>query len=174
MLKPKIGVYPGTFDPITSGHLDIITRSLLVVDVLVIAIAEHSNKDPIFSLTERLEMARHDVDNWVKNNQASLSPEQEVEVVTFNGLLVDFAKKCGSSVLIRGLRAVSDFEYEFQMSCMNSKLDTEIQTIFLPASEKTHFISSRFVKEVAMLGGDVSGFVSANVLEKLKHKLRER
>src|SRR3989338_3858145 len=142
MIKKKIAIYPGTFDPITFGHIDIIKRALEICDKLVVAIAKDNSKNPLFSLDEKFER-----------------------------LLVNFAEKKGDKIIIRGLRAVSDFEYEFQMFGMNSKLNPNIQTVFLPASEKHHFIASKFVKEVMKLGGDVSNFVSKNVLQKLKQKL---
>lgn len=157
-MAQRIGIYPGTFDPITNGHMDIIRRALAVVDVLVIAVAEDTQKTPIFTLKERTEM--------VKKDTASLG--KRVRVVSFNGLLVDFAKKQKATIIIRGLRAVSDFEYEFQMAGMNAKLSPKIQTVFLSASESTHFISSRFVREIARLGGEVNCLVSKNVAGKLK------
>jgi pantetheine-phosphate adenylyltransferase len=162
-VQPKIGIYPGTFDPITNGHLDIIRRALTVVDILIIAIAADTNKTPLFSQTERADMVQREVAQF---NTCG----KQIEARPFTGLLVDFAKASGSSLIIRGLRAVSDFEYEFQMSCMNSKLEPAIETVFLPASDRTQFISSRFVKEIARLGGDISGFVPPYVESKLlKH-----
>jgi pantetheine-phosphate adenylyltransferase len=154
-LADRIGIYPGTFDPITNGHLDIIKRALDVVDTLIIGVADDIPKTPIFSLEERVELVKQDV--------ALLAEGKRVEVLPFNGLLMDFANKHGAKIVIRGLRAVSDFEYEFQMACMNAKLRPEVQTIFLAASENTHFISSRFVKEIARLKGDISCLVSKNV-----------
>lgn len=153
----RIAVYPGTFDPITAGHLDIIKRALKICDKLIIAIAADTAKTPIFSVKERVLMVENDVE--LLNGT--------IEVKGFEGLLVNFAKENGASVIIRGLRAVSDFEYEFQMSGMNSKLNPEIQTVFLPASEVTHFIASKFVKQIVNLGGDVKGLVSDAVKEKL-------
>jgi pantetheine-phosphate adenylyltransferase len=157
----KTAIYPGTFDPITVGHMDIIKRALKIVDRLVVAVAKDTSKNPLFSVEERVEIVRREV--------AEINQDNIIEVVGFEGLLIDFAKQKKSEIIVRGLRAVSDFEYEFQMSGMNSKLDPDIQTIFLPASESAHFIASRLVKEVARLGGDVSAFVSKNVEQEL-HK----
>ena len=159
----KIAIYPGTFDPITFGHIDIIKRASQLFDHLIIASAKDSNKNPLFSLDERVELIQHEIKN--------LHLENQVSVEKFEGLLVEFAKQKNAKIIIRGLRAVSDFEYEFQMFGMNSKLDPDIQTIFLPASETNHFIASKLVKEVAKLGGDISKFVSKNVATQLEKKL---
>lgn len=161
MKNLKTAIYPGTFDPITFGHLDIIKRALKIVDRLVIAVARDSAKNPLFSVAQRVELVKQEV--------AHINQDNVIEVVGFEGLLIDFARQKKSEIIIRGLRAVSDFEYEFQMFGMNSRLDPSIQTIFLPASESAHFIASRLVKEVARLGGDVSSFVSKNVEQEL-HK----
>ena len=161
----RIAVYPGTFDPITLGHVDIIKRALAIVDELVIGVAQHTNKTPIFTLEERVAMVEHDL--------ATFFPDKKVTVFGFEGLLVDFAKTHHATILIRGLRAVSDFEYEFQMAGMNARLDVNLQTVFLPASENTHFIASRFVKEICRLGGDVNAFVSDHVKEKLLSYYRD-
>ena len=153
----RTAVYPGTFDPITLGHIDIIKRAVKIVDKLIIAVAVDTAKTPIFSLEERVRMVKDDIKEF----------DEKIEVVGFEGLLVNFAKENKAGVIIRGLRAVSDFEYEFQMSGMNSKMNPDIQTVFLPASESTHFIASRFVKEIVRLGGDVDELVSGNVKSKL-------
>src|SRR5690606_38922581 len=143
----RIAVYPGTFDPITKGHRDIIQRAALLFDKIIIAIAVNAGKSPIFSLQERLQLVQHEVE--------ALSIEkniQNIEVQTFGTLLVDFAKQAGARILIRGLRAVSDFEYELQLVGMNNSLSPELETIFLMASERYQFISSSMIKEVAQLG----------------------
>jgi pantetheine-phosphate adenylyltransferase len=160
----KIAIYPGTFDPITFGHIDIIKRASQLFDHLIIASAKDSNKNPLFSLDERVELIKHEI--------ANLRLESKVSVEKFEGLLVEFAKQKNAKIIIRGLRAVSDFEYEFQMFGMNSKLEPDIQTIFLPASENHHFIASKLVKEVARLRGDISKFVSPNVIEALNKKIK--
>ena len=157
----RIGIYPGTFDPITVGHLDIIKRALHVVDKLVIAVALDTGKEPVFDLALRGKLVEEDL--------ATLGEDaRRVSVKTFSGLLVNYAEEVGATLIIRGIRAVSDYEYEFQMACMNSRLNPSIETVFLTASEDTHFISSRFVKQIARLGGDISSFVSPNVAEQLK------
>lgn len=158
----KTGIYPGTFDPITVGHGDIIERGLKLVDHLIIAVAEDIPKTPIFTPQDRVALVKAELSRLPKKDAARVS------VMAFQGLLVDFAKKHNACTIIRGLRAISDFEYEFQMACMNTRLSPEIQTVFLPASEDTHFISSRFVKEIARLGGDISEFVSAEAAKKLR------
>lgn len=152
----QIAIYPGTFDPITLGHMDIIKRAIKIVDRLIIAVAMDSAKTPLFSLDERVAMVKSDV-------QPLVDAGADIKVEGFTGLSVKFANDHHASILIRGLRAASDFEYEFQMAGMNSKLDSAIQTVFLPASEGNHFIASRVVKEVVKLGGDVSGLVSPSV-----------
>ena len=160
----RICLFPGTFDPVTLGHIDIIKRASQLFDHLIIASAKDSNKNPLFSLDERVELIQHEIKN--------LHLENQVSVEKFEGLLVEFAKQKNAKIIIRGLRAVSDFEYEFQMFGMNSKLEPQVQTIFLPASENHHFIASKLVKEVARLRGDISKFVSANVVEALNKKIK--
>lgn len=163
MAGQRIGIYPGTFDPVTNGHLDIIKRAATLVDKLVVAVSINAGKGPIFSVEERAALLRGEIAD-AKNGLSSA-----IEVVTFDSLLVRFADEMGAKVIIRGLRAVSDFEYEFQMAGMNARLSPGIETVFLMASERSHFISSRFVKEIQRLGGDVSQFVSPRVVEALKH-----
>jgi pantetheine-phosphate adenylyltransferase len=158
----RIGIYPGTFDPVTSGHMDIVRRALKVVDKLVIGVAQETYKDNMFDLSMRAKLVQSEVDAF-PNGEG-----KRVEVKPFEGLLVDFAKREKADLLIRGLRAVSDFEYEFQMAAINTKLYPQMETVFLTASESTHFISSRFVKQIARLGGDISAFVSPNVARVLK------
>jgi pantetheine-phosphate adenylyltransferase len=159
MTKKIIGIYPGTFDPITNGHADIIARASKITDELILAISTSYSKNPMFSIEERCRLAQIYLEKY---NIAS-----NVRVMQFEGLLVNFAKKIGATVIIRGLRAVSDFEYEFQMACMNSRLEDSIETIFLPASEKNQFVSSRFTKEIASLGGDISSFVIPEIQKKV-------
>ena len=159
----KTAIYPGTFDPITFGHLDIIKRASTLFDKIIIGVARDNAKNPLFTTEERVKL--------IKNEITALDNYQNIEVESFEGLLVDFAKYKKSYILIRGLRAVSDFEYEFQMHGMNNKLNPDLQTVFLPASENHHFIASKLVKEVAKLNGDISHFVSQNVVKELKKKL---
>ena len=158
MTAPRTGVYPGTFDPVTNGHMDIITRATGIVDRLVVGVAINAGKGPLFSLDERVTMLENEVAK-MRNNGA------EVVVRSFEGLLTDFATLCGASLIVRGLRAVTDFEYEFQMTGMNARLNPDVETIFLMASDKHQFISSRLVKEIGSLGGDISHFVSPRVRE---------
>lgn len=159
----RIGIYPGTFDPITFGHMDIIRRALRVVDKLIIGVALDSAKEPIFDVEQRSALVRSDI-------KALGEDAKRIEVKGFSGLLVTFAREEKATLLIRGLRAVSDFEYEFQMASVNNKIAAEIETVFLTASDATHFISSRFVKQIARLGGDVSKFVSPTVADALRQE----
>ena len=165
MAKPRIGVYPGTFDPITNGHVDIIRRATRVVDKLIVGVAENIGKQPLFEIDERVEMVRDEI--------AALSGDvsKAVEATSFDVLLMDFVVGSGASMVLRGLRAMSDFEYEFQMAGMNARLNAEVETVFLMASESHQFISSRFVKEIALLGGDVSSFVPPRTLERIKRRV---
>jgi pantetheine-phosphate adenylyltransferase len=156
----RVGVYPGTFDPITRGHLDIIKRGTRIVDRLIVAVARNDGKGPLFPTDERVEMVRDDIRPIVEAGA-------RIDVVWFSNLLVHFARDVGATLIIRGLRAVSDFEYEFQMAGMNGKIDPEIETLFLMASDRNQFISSRFVKEIGRLGGDISPFVSPLVAQRL-------
>jgi pantetheine-phosphate adenylyltransferase len=164
----RIGLYPGTFDPATRGHLDIIDRAAKLVDTLVIGVAANAGKGPLFSLEERVALLEAEIAPIVHRNGS------RIEVRPFDCLLIEFARRIGARVIIRGLRAVSDFEYEFQMAGMNARLDPGIETVFLMASEGVHFISSRFVKEIALLGGDISPFVSAPVIARIAAKVSER
>lgn len=161
-----IGIYPGTFDPVTNGHVDIIARAAKVVHRLVVGVAENVGKAPLFPLEERVELVRAETDAIAARTGT------EIVVTSFNGLLIDFAHRVNAGVIMRGLRAVSDFDYEFQMAGMNHRLDSEVETVFLMASERHQFISSRFVKEIARLGGDVSSFVPALTLERTLARVR--
>ena len=161
MIQPRVGIYPGTFDPITNGHSDIIRRAAKLVDHLIIGVARNDGKGPLFATDERVEIVRDEVAH-LENGDA-----ERIDVLPFDSLLVSFAQSVGAKIVIRGLRAVSDFEYEFQMAGMNARLNTEIETVFLMASDRYQFISSRFVKEIGALGGEVSHFVSKNVAERL-------
>ena len=161
----RIGIYPGTFDPITNGHMDIITRAAKhLCDRLVISVAINAGKAPLFSLEERTALVKAEIESLPEDLSA------KVEVKPFSGLLMHWAESCGAELIVRGLRAVSDFEYEFQMTGMNAKLNREVETVFLMSSERHQFISSRFVKEIRQLGGDVSPFVSPRVMHALDGK----
>ena len=163
-MAARVGLYPGTFDPITNGHLDIIQRAMQLVDHLVVAVAENAGKGPLFTCAERVEMVQQEL-STLKNPRGTT-----VEVKPFATLLVNFTHSVGANVIIRGLRAVSDFEYEFQMAGMNSRIANDIETVFLMSSERCQFISSRFVKEIGRLDGDISSFVSARVMGQLQQK----
>lgn len=161
-MTTRIGLYPGTFDPVTNGHLDIIGRAAKLVDKLVIGVAINRDKGPLFSLAERVEL--------VETECARFAGKIVIEVRPFDTLLMKFAEEVGASVIVRGLRAVSDFEYEFQMVGMNQKLNPNIETVFLMADPTCQAIASRLVKEIARLKGDVSQFVPAEVERRLKSK----
>ncbi len=149
----RTAIYPGTFDPITLGHVDVIQRGLKLFDRVIIGVAANPNKGPTFSLDERLAMVRE-----------TFADEARVEAVAFSGLLVDLARAQGAHAILRGLRAASDFEYEFQMATMNRRLDESVETVFVMAREDYTFVSSRFIREIASMGGDVSSLVPAPVL----------
>jgi pantetheine-phosphate adenylyltransferase len=165
--KHLVAVYPGTFDPVTKGHLHLIRRASRLVDHLIVGIADNKRKGPLFSLKEREKMLRTDIENMHEKGC-------EIEVRAFDDLLIHFARDMNASCIFRGLRAVSDFEYEFQMTGMNAKLDASIETVFLTAADKWQFVSASFVKEICSLGGDVSEFVTPQVAEKLRKKFSGR
>lgn len=160
-MAKRTAVYPGTFDPITNGHVDIIRRACRLVDRLVIGVAADPGKGPIFGLDDRIALVRDEVADIAKENGC------EIEVRSFSNLLMHFAEQCGAIMIVRGLRAVTDFDYEFQMVGMNARVNPNIETVFLMASENHTFISSRFVKEIAVLGGDVTSFVPPRVHKRL-------
>lgn len=165
MSKLRVGVYPGTFDPITNGHADIVLRATKIVDRLVIGVARNAGKGPLFDTDERVAIVREEVAQL-----PDVEARKRIEVQPFDSLLMHFAVSVEASVIIRGLRAVSDFEYEFQMAGMNNRLNPAVETVFLMASDRFQFISSRFVKEIGQLGGDVSHFVSARVAAHLAER----
>lgn len=165
-MSQKIAIYPGTFDPITNGHLDLIKRALQFFDKIIVAIGENPAKKPLFSVEERIYM--------VEEALKEVGLKEKVEVESFSGLLVDFAKKKGAVVIIRGLRAVSDFEYEMQLALMNRKLSNSIDTIFLMPSLRYIFLSSSIIKEAARFGGKVDDFVPQIVAQKLKEKFSSK
>ncbi len=158
----RTALYPGTFNPITNGHLDIVERAVKLVDRLVIGVAINASKNPMFSLAERVEMIEQEV--------ARIDCDAEIIVRPFEGLLMHFAEEVGAQTIMRGLRAVSDFEYEFQMVAMNQRLNDEIETVFLMADPRHQAIASRLVKEIARLGGDVSAFVPPAIEARLKER----
>ena len=160
-MSTRTAVYPGTFDPVTDGHMDIIKRAARVVDRLVIAVAVNVGKDPLLSLEERTTILASEV------NDLGTDISSRVKVLPFDNLLVDFVDSVNATIIIRGLRAVSDFEYEFQMASMNGRLNSDIETIFLTASENHQFIASRFVKEIGRLGGNIGHFVSPRVKKRI-------
>ena len=158
----RVGLYPGTFDPITNGHLDIISRAVKLVDKLIIGVAVNEAKKPLFSLEERVEM--------VLKETNAFTDQAEIEARPFSNLLMHFAEELEANVIVRGLRAVSDFEYEFQMVAMNQQLNDDIETVFLMADPKHQAVSSRLVKEIARLGGKADLFVPGGVYERLMTK----
>lgn len=158
----RVGLYPGTFDPITNGHLDIIGRAVKLVDKLVIGVAINADKNPLFSLEERVAM--------VTEEARSVTDGAEVVVRPFNTLLMKFAEECEAQIIVRGLRAVADFEYEFQMTAMNQQLNREIETVFLMADPRHQAVASRLVKEIARLGGDITAFVPPRIAASVRAK----
>jgi pantetheine-phosphate adenylyltransferase len=166
MSTSRIGIYPGTFDPITNGHTDIILRATKIVDRLVIGVARNIGKGPLFSTEERVAIVQEEIDNLV-----DAETRRRVVVKPYDILTMHFAMEVGATVIVRGLRAVSDFEYEFQMAGMNNRLNPNVETVFLMANDKYQFIASRFVKEIAQLGGDVSHFVSPRVAQRIADRV---
>lgn len=158
----RIGLYPGTFDPVTNGHLDIIGRAIKLVDRLVIGVAQNDDKGPLFTTAERVEMLKAEVAQF----------DAEIEVRPFTSLLMHFAEELNAGVIIRGLRAVADFEYEFQMTAMNQRLNSDIETVFLMADPRHQAIASRLVKEIARLDGAIESFVSPGVAELVRAKVQ--
>ncbi len=163
-MTQRIGIYPGTFDPITKGHLHLIRRASHLVDKLIVSVADSSRKKPMFTQRERLALVQTDIDNL--HDKAC-----EVVVEGFDNLLVHYAREMGAACIFRGLRAVSDFDYEFQMTGMNLRIAPDIETVFLMASDKWQFVSASFVKEIHGLGGDISEFVTPSVLTALQDKI---
>jgi len=159
----RVGLYPGTFDPVTNGHLDIIGRAVKLVDRLVIGVSVNRDKGPLFSLDERVDTMRRET--------AMFAGRAEIVVEPFESLTMQFAEKIGAAMIIRGLRAVADFEYEFQMTAMNQQLNRDIETVFLMADPRHQAIASRLVKEIARLGGDIAAFVPAGVARDLTAKV---
>ena len=162
----RIGLYPGTFDPLTLGHIDIISRASSLVDKLIIGVAINNDKNPLFTLDERVNLIKKEVDRL-------RLPSVEIKVHPFQNLLIDCAKDVGASILIRGLRAVSDFEYEYQMVGMNRVLSNDVETVFLMADANYQSIASRLVKEIAKLGGNIESFVSENIAEAINMKFNQ-
>jgi pantetheine-phosphate adenylyltransferase len=163
--RRRIGLYPGTFDPVTNGHIDVIARAARLLDKLVVGVAINTGKGPLFSIEERVELVNAEIAEISARNGTV------IEVVPFEGLLIDFARKIGAVMIVRGLRAVSDFDYEFQMAGMNYRMAPDIETVFLMASERHQFIASRLVKEVAILGGDITTFVPPLTLKRTLARL---
>jgi pantetheine-phosphate adenylyltransferase len=164
--KLRIGLYPGTFDPVTNGHLDVIARAARLLDKLIVGVAISTGKSPLLSLDERVELVGAEIARIATQNG------MVIEVLPYDTLLVDFARKVGASMIVRGLRAVTDFDYEIQMAGMNYRMAPDIETVFLMASETHQFIASRLVKEVAMLGGDISSFVPPLTLQRVLQRIR--
>lgn len=159
----KIAIYPGSFDPITNGHVDVVKRTAAVFDKVIIAVSVNSQKVPLFSIEERIELAN-----------SIFSDYDNVEVSTFTGLLAEYAKSVGAKTIIKGLRAVSDFEYEFQMAHMNKKINPDVETMFMMSNQKYSYLSSSIVKEVGRLGGDLTDLVPEQIIDKIYKRLRRK
>ncbi|MBN8927142.1 MAG: pantetheine-phosphate adenylyltransferase [Rhodospirillales bacterium 69-11] len=164
--KGRVGLYPGTFDPITNGHLDVIDRAARLLDKLVVGVAINTGKGPLFALEERVDLVKAEIEPIAHRHR------MVIEVLPFESLLIDFARHVGAGMIVRGLRAVSDFDYEFQMAGMNYRMAPDIETVFLMASETHQFIASRLVKEVAKLGGDVSSFLPPTTLRHVMRRIK--
>ena len=162
----RVAIYPGTFDPITYGHIDVIKKSLKIVDKLIVATTETSEKDYLFSLEERIDILKKSLFNDLKFNK------KKIKIVSFDDLTVNLCKKFKATIIIRGLRAVSDFEYEFQLAGMNKKLNKKIETVFLMSDIENEMISSKFIKEIAYLKGDLKKFVSKSAISAINNKLK--
>lgn len=160
----RIAIYPGSFDPVTNGHLDIIQRGSSITDHLIVAVAKNAGKSPMFSIDERMDLLNTEIHRMTEKGLI----KNKVSVETFDGLLIDFTSSKGASMIIRGLRAVTDFEYEFQMTGMNRRMKPEIETVFLMASETNQFIASSMVKEIANLDGDITSFVPESVAKRMQ------
>jgi len=158
----KIAIYPGSFDPITNGHIDIINRGLRIFDKIIVGVLVNSTKKPLFSVSERIDMIKASIDS------------DRLEISSFNGLLVDYVEKLNADAILRGIRAISDFEYEFQMALMNRKLLKSVDTVFMMPDEKYSYLSSKLVREVARFNGDITPFVPDIVVKKLKEKFLEK
>ena len=167
----RIALYPGTFDPVTNGHLDIIYRASSLCDLLIVGVAENTGKSPLFNVEERKELLEDTLKSNISNSKRVLG---KIKVESFNNLLIDFSRSNSVTMIIRGLRAVSDFDYEFQMAGMNARLASDIETVFLTASETNQFVASRFVKEISDLGGDISSFVPTTVFKAIERKKKHK
>lgn len=171
-MKKRIAVYPGSFDPVTSGHIDIIQRASEIFDSVIVAVIINPEKKPLFDIEERIKMLKETVKGFGLVRHSPKGEGGNVEIDSFDGLLIDFAKKKNASIIIRGLRAVSDFDYEFQMALTNRKMDPKIETVFLMTDYKHSFLSSSLVKQIARLGGDISELVPSCVKTYLENKFK--